>query len=274
MSERFIFKNAYPFYRGECIFDSKENKFIIETEEVINVLNSLNEKNKSLQVKESVMNMDNNKIENRIEHYDYDLLNTHYEAREDKIIEWNRHSSNAEYFSNDLKGIEELLNIKQMKLEGIMDYNMKMGKLLDKIEKLEKSNEELNISINLFEDDIIKKDNKIKQLQKQLDSIQNKSKNEKRFVLCKKGDVEYIEDNGCVQLYGFDVICEMLNELQSEIRLYQERVNMREEQISIIKKHCLELLSDEQIKLIRNNLENLIKDKVKSKFSVTGDENE
>lgn len=35
---------------------------------------------------------------------------------------------------------------------------------------------------------------------------------EKRFVLCKKGDVEYIEDNCCVQLYGFDVLCEMLNE--------------------------------------------------------------
>ena len=40
---------------------------------------------------------------------------------------------------------------------------------------------------------------------------------EKRFVLCKKGEVEYIEDNGCVQLYGFDVICEMLNEQQATI---------------------------------------------------------
>lgn len=39
---------------------------------------------------------------------------------------------------------------------------------------------------------------------------------EKRFVLCKKGDKEYIEDNGCVQLYGFDVLCEMLNELNEE----------------------------------------------------------
>ena len=35
---------------------------------------------------------------------------------------------------------------------------------------------------------------------------------EKRFVLCKKGDKEYIEDNGCIQLCGFDVLCEMLNE--------------------------------------------------------------
>lgn len=40
---------------------------------------------------------------------------------------------------------------------------------------------------------------------------------EKRFVLCKKGDVEYIEDNCCVQLYGFDVLCEMLNEQQDKI---------------------------------------------------------
>ena len=39
---------------------------------------------------------------------------------------------------------------------------------------------------------------------------------EKRFVLCKKGDKEYIEDNDCVQLYGFDVLCEMLNELNEE----------------------------------------------------------
>lgn len=91
----------------------------------------------------------------------------------------------------------------------------------------------------------------------------------KRFILCKKGDIEYIEDNGCVQLYGFDVLCEMLNEQQSEIRLYQERVNMREEQISIIKKHCLKMLSDEQIDIIRKDLENLIKEKVKCKFNVS-----
>ena len=45
---------------------------------------------------------------------------------------------------------------------------------------------------------------------------------EKRFVLCKRGDVEYIEDNGCVQLYGFDVLCEMLNEQQATIRKLQD----------------------------------------------------
>lgn len=45
---------------------------------------------------------------------------------------------------------------------------------------------------------------------------------EKRFVLCKKGDVEYIEDNCCVQLYGFDVLCEMLNEQQATISRLKE----------------------------------------------------
>ena len=49
--------------------------------------------------------------------------------------------------------------------------------------------------------------------------------NEKRFVLCKKGDVEYIEDNGCVQLYGFDVLCEMLNEQQDQISYWKHKVN-------------------------------------------------
>ena len=49
---------------------------------------------------------------------------------------------------------------------------------------------------------------------------------EKRFVLCKKGDVEYIEDNGCVQLYGFDVLCEMLNEYEWIVEK-QQRIIMK-----------------------------------------------
>lgn len=54
---------------------------------------------------------------------------------------------------------------------------------------------------------------------------------EKRFVLCKKGDVEYIEDNGCVQLYGFDVLCEMLNEQQATISaLHEENTSFKESQ--------------------------------------------
>ena len=48
---------------------------------------------------------------------------------------------------------------------------------------------------------------------------------EKRFVLCKKGDVDYIEDNCCVQLSGFDVLCEMLNEQQITIEELQQKYN-------------------------------------------------
>ena len=108
--------------------------------------------------------------------------------------------------------------------------------------------------------------------------------NEKRFI------VETVEITDCdtdvsriakvitdkEEIYSYDdlyEISDLLNEQQAEIRLYQERVDMREEQLSIIKKHCLEMLSDEQFKLIKRDLENSIKEKVKCKFhiSVTGD---
>ena len=117
--------------------------YFIKDDENREGINQVLEENKKL--KEVVINMDDEKVEDGFEHnnYDYTLLNTYYEARENKIIEWNKHSSNAEYFNNDLEGIAELLNIKQMKLEGIANYDMKVGGLLDKIENLEKSNEEL-----------------------------------------------------------------------------------------------------------------------------------
>lgn len=47
--------------------------------------------------------------------------------------------------------------------------------------------------------------------------------NEERFVLCKKGDKEYVEDNCCVQLYGFDGLCEMLNEFNNENKELEEK---------------------------------------------------
>ena len=50
--------------------------------------------------------------------------------------------------------------------------------------------------------------------------------------------------------------CEKLNEQQATIEMYQRRVDKREEQISIIKKHCLKFLSNEQIETIRKELEN------------------
>lgn len=62
--------------------------------------------------------------------------------------------------------------------------------------------------------------------------------NEKRFVVCKKGDVEYIEDNSCIQLYGFDVVCEMLNSLNDENeQLRKERNNLAEECSELFKQN-------------------------------------
>lgn len=48
----------------------------------------------------------------------------------------------------------------------------------------------------------------------------------------------------------------LLNEQQATIEMYQRRVDKREEQISIIKKHCLKFLTDEQVETIRKELEN------------------
>lgn len=46
--KRFVIKNAYPFDRGEYVFDSNQNKFIIEIEEIIKLLNSLDVENEQL----------------------------------------------------------------------------------------------------------------------------------------------------------------------------------------------------------------------------------
>ena len=51
-------------------------------------------------------------------------------------------------------------------------------------------------------------------------------------------------------------VTEKLNQQQATIEMYQRRVDKREEQISIIKKHCLKFLTDEQIEIIRKELEN------------------
>lgn len=51
-------------------------------------------------------------------------------------------------------------------------------------------------------------------------------------------------------------VTEKLNKQQATIEMYQRRVDKREEQISIIKKHCLKFLTDEQIEIIRRELEN------------------
>lgn len=81
---------------------------------------------------------------------------------------------------------------------------------------------------------------------------------EKRFVLCKKGDKEYIEDNGCVQLYGFDVLCEMLNELNEENDVLKQQlqtryiVNKQYEELQRLKKENKEL-EEKKIELMECN---------------------
>lgn len=67
--------------------------------------------------------------------FDYSTLDTYYEynVSNEEIIEWNKHSSNAQY--RNLKHIAELLNIKQMRLESLMKHREEVGKLLDRIDE-------------------------------------------------------------------------------------------------------------------------------------------
>ena len=65
--------------------------------------------------------------------YNYALLDTYYEFDGKRIIEWNKHSSNAEY--TNLERIAEILNIKQMRLESLMKHREEVGKLFDRIEE-------------------------------------------------------------------------------------------------------------------------------------------
>ena len=70
-----------------------------------------------------------------IDNYNYALLDTYYEFDGERIIEWNKYSSNAEY--TDFKRIAEILNIKQMRLESLMKHREEVGKLLNRIDELE-----------------------------------------------------------------------------------------------------------------------------------------
>lgn len=67
--------------------------------------------------------------------FDYSTLDTYYEynVSNEEIIEWNKHSSNAQY--RNLKHIAEILNIKQMRLESLMKHREEIGKLLDRIDE-------------------------------------------------------------------------------------------------------------------------------------------
>lgn len=91
-----------------------------------------------------------------INNYNYTLLDTYYEFDGKKIIEWNKHSDNAQY--TDLERITEILNIKQMRLESLMKHREEIGKLFDRIDEqqatisqLKQENRELLDQIQEFE---------------------------------------------------------------------------------------------------------------------------
>lgn len=67
--------------------------------------------------------------------FDYSTLDTYYEynVSNEEIIEWNKHSSNAQY--RNLEHIAEILNIKQMRLESLMKHREEIGKLFDRIDE-------------------------------------------------------------------------------------------------------------------------------------------
>lgn len=65
--------------------------------------------------------------------FDYSTLDTYYEFDDERIIEWNKHSDNAQY--TDFERITEILNIKQMRLESLMKHREEIGKLLDRIDE-------------------------------------------------------------------------------------------------------------------------------------------
>jgi predicted DNA binding protein len=66
-------------------------------------------------------------------------------------------------------------------------------------------------------------------------------------------------ETGNVYHYGsmsnFLGLIRLLNEQDRKIRQLEKSIERREEQISIIKKHCLKFLTDEQFETIRKALE-------------------
>jgi len=82
---------------------------------------------------------------------------------------------------------------------------------------------------------------------------------EKRFTYEGLYPIHYsskIRDNENDNILLIKEVVDLLNEQQATIEMYQRRVDKREEQISIIKKHCLKFLTNEQIETIKKELEN------------------
>lgn len=82
--------------------------------------------------------------------YNYALLDTYYEFDGKRIIEWNKHSSNAEY--TDFERITEILNIKQMRLESLMKHREEIGKLFDRIDEQQTTIEKQELRLQQLEE--------------------------------------------------------------------------------------------------------------------------
>ena len=87
--------------------------------------------------------------------------------------------------------------------------------------------------------------------------------NEKRFVYYEHKGADYILDTPNTELDFIEMlgdaleteeIVDKLNEQDMKIRQLERSVERREEQISIIKKHCKAYLTEEQYKTIKEAL--------------------
>jgi len=86
---------------------------------------------------------------------------------------------------------------------------------------------------------------------------------EKRFILAEDSnglfsifDNEDPEDEPLIYgaRFGTEKIVDLLNEQEQKIRQLEKSIERREEQISIIKKHCKTYLTEEQYKTIKEEL--------------------
>ena len=129
--------------------------------------------------------------------FDYSTLDTYYEynVSNEEIIEWNKHSSNAQY--RNLKHIAEILNIKQMRLESLMKHREEIGKLFDRID-------EQQATIN-------KQKKRINELEQR--DYDNQSERYKILGRAIELSANYIEDN---DLEYFD-FCGLVTEFENEL---------------------------------------------------------
>lgn len=103
--------------------------------------------------------------------YNYALLDTYYEFDDERIIEWNKHSDNAQY--TDFERITEILNIKQMRLESLMKHREEIGKLFDRIDEQQVIIEQLKKEYKIAIDEMV---TDYKKLEKENEQLREKVK--------------------------------------------------------------------------------------------------